>query len=242
MPNPYFQFKQFKVEQAQCAMKVTTDASVFGAWVAEQLRKQGDRPVNILDIGTGTGLLSLMLAQALPKARIIGVEIDPEAAAEATRNVQNSPWHDRIEIRRADILDDSLPHTFDHIVSNPPFYEQDLTGPDNRKNQAFHQSSLSFESWIRCLDRDLSEEGNFFVLLPDKRTEERMTLLEKKGYCVQKQVDLFHESGRPRLRVFLSGNQGPQKPLSAEPIYIQQQEGQYSGRIRELLRDYYLAF
>jgi len=223
-------------------MKVTTDASIFGAWVVEQLRKQDDRPVNILDIGTGTGLLSLMLAQALPNARITGVEIDPEAAGQAARNIQNSPWHDRIEVRNADILHESFSVKFDYILSNPPFYSQDLSGPDSRKNQAHHDLSLSFEDWIRCLDRDLGEDGDFFVLLPDKRLEERRVLLAKNGYCVQQQVDLFHEAGRPRLRVFLSGQRGAQKSLSTEQIHIHQQEGQYSDRIRELLRDYYLAF
>jgi tRNA1Val (adenine37-N6)-methyltransferase len=106
MPNSYFQFKQFIIHQDRCAMKVTTDACLFGAWVAEEVRvRVGSRSQQSLDIGTGTGLLSLMLAQKNPEAEIIGVEIDEDAREASDREYQCFPWKDRIIVLEGDVKD-----------------------------------------------------------------------------------------------------------------------------------------
>src|SRR5688572_1924557 len=122
MKNSFFRFKQFKVNQEQSAMKVTTDACVFGAWIASEIQ---DIPYkNILDIGTGTGLLALMIAQK-NEAAIEAVEMEKDAAMEAQQNFLNSPWQERITLVNASIHEIQLSKKFDVVVCNPPFYEKE---------------------------------------------------------------------------------------------------------------------
>src|SRR5882724_12429409 len=122
MSNHFFQFKQFTIHQDHCAMKVTTDASLFGAWAEESVRSREPGVRNILDIGTGTGLLSLMLAQRI-NADIDAIEIDEAAAEQAIENTEASAWKERITVINADAKNYSFPKKYDCIISNPPFYE-----------------------------------------------------------------------------------------------------------------------
>src|SRR5689334_19640143 len=139
MPNPYFRFKQFTVFHDRCAMKVTTDACLFGAWCAQEIQCLQPVPRHLLDIGTGTGLLCLLIEQKneLP---IEAVEIDPDAAQQARENVAASPWKHKIQIHHADILSCHPEQEFDCIVSNPPFYENELASQQDQKNLAHHST------------------------------------------------------------------------------------------------------
>ena len=132
MPNDYFQFQQFRIEQAACAMKVSTDACLLGA-VADLTGA-----TRLLDIGTGTGLLALMAAQRHATVEIVAVEIDAAAATQAAANAAASPWAGRIEVR-AMSLDDfaaTQPAFFGHIICNPPFFRQSLRSPDAARSTA----------------------------------------------------------------------------------------------------------
>ena len=174
MANPYFRFKQFTVYHDKCAMKVTTDACLFGAWCAEKLaHTTGSR---ILDIGTGTGLLALMIAQQ-NDTLVEAVEIDSLAATQAKNNVLNTPWKDRIHIHNQDVRT-FLSNPFDVIIANPPFYEQELRGPDFQKNVAHHSESLSFKDLLASVDRLLTPDGKCYLLLPYKRKIELHRLIE----------------------------------------------------------------
>ena len=136
MSNPYFQFKQFTVWHDKCAMKVGTDGVLLGAWASVQNAHK------ILDVGTGTGLVALMLAQrSLPDADIIALEIDEAAAGQARENVTRSPWKERVEVVQTDFRDYQSSDKFDVIVSNPPYFVDSLECPDQQRNAARHNGS-----------------------------------------------------------------------------------------------------
>ena len=161
--NPYFQFKQFRVNQGQCAMKVTLDACLFGALVnVEDSRR-------ILDIGTGTGLLSLMAAQR-SSAHIDAVELDSEAAYQAQQNVDQSPWQHRLQVVHSAVQDLPTGAQYDTIICNPPFFENSLRAPDERRNRARHTDTLSFSQLAESIDQFLENDGMAWVLLPTVST------------------------------------------------------------------------
>lgn len=161
MSNDYFQFRQFRVRQQRCAMKVGTDGTLLGAW-AQMPMARG----RILDIGTGTGLIALMMAQRFPDASVVGIDIDSEAVAQAQENVEESPFAQRITIRQADVLQFDDEGKFDAIVCNPPYFVNALTCPDQQRTTARHTVSLSYEGLMQRVARLLTTEGLFSVVIP----------------------------------------------------------------------------
>ena len=156
MSNPYFQFKQFTVWHDQCAMKVGTDGVLLGAWASVE------RARRILDIGTGTGLVALMLAQrSLLDAKIVALEIDEAAAGQARENVARSPWQERIEVVQADFKKYRSSDKFDVIVSNPPYFVDSLECPDRQRAAARHNDSLTYEELLEGVNRLLAADGLF---------------------------------------------------------------------------------
>ena len=222
-------------------MKVTTDSCIFGAWIVERLN-QNPPPAHLLDIGAGTGLLSLMIAQSQPTAQIIAVEIEKQAAEQARENTERTSWRTQIRILNEDIKTFSPENQFDVIVSNPPFYEQDLNSPDPLKNQAHHDSSLLFSELIVQIDRLLNQKGRFYLLLPAKGMEERLEAIEKMGFFIHMLAHLHHSEHHPQMRVLVEGGRLRAEPMRHEQIFIHQASGDYSDRMHVLLKDYYLAF
>ena len=156
MANDYFKFKKFTVFQGKCAMKVGTDGTLLGAWA------DGGR--RILDIGTGTGLIAIMMAQRFPDAQVTGIDIVTSAVEQARENVKASPFADRITILEADVC--QFEGQYDCIVSNPPFFEQSLTCPDTLRSQARHDTSLSYASLFKAVKSLLTEQGIFSLVVP----------------------------------------------------------------------------
>lgn len=165
MANTFFQFKQFTVHQEHCAMKVCTDACIQGAFTAQYLANQPAAVPAILDLGAGTGLLSLMLAQQT-SAAITAVELDSGAALQATANFAASPWADRLTLTEQDIRKMEPGRDYDFIISNPPFYESALKSGHARKDQAMHATSLTYRDLLAAIDGQLSPAGEVSVLLP----------------------------------------------------------------------------
>ena len=161
----YFDFKNFRIYHDRCAMKVGTDGVLLGAWAPVEKSKR------ILDIGTGSGLIAIMMAQRTD-AEIVGVELDPEASSQALENAQNSPYASRIQIINANILDFSTQELFDTIVSNPPFFENALECPEEGRNRARHTSSLPLNALIESAFRLLTDGGTFSVILPSNVAQE----------------------------------------------------------------------
>jgi len=158
MASPSFRFQQFEVFHDRCAMKVGTDGVLLGAWV------QPDTARRILDVGAGSGLIALILAQR-STAEIVGVELDEAAAVQATENVQRSPWNNRIHLVQADFRT-FVDESFDLIVSNPPYFQKALQAPTASRNQARHDVTLSYSTLIEKVQSLLSAQGRFAVVLP----------------------------------------------------------------------------
>jgi tRNA1Val (adenine37-N6)-methyltransferase len=174
MSNNYFQFKQFKIEQENCAMKVCTDSCLFGAWL-----QPTENVTSILDIGTGTGLLSLMLAQK-STAQIHAIEIDKNAYLQANENFDNSVWKDRLHVHLGDIKSFNFPNTFDFIITNPPFFKNEVESEMHTEKIAKHSLHLNLTELLSAIHRLLSDSGKFAILLPFFRKDE----LEKDGRVI----------------------------------------------------------
>lgn len=236
MPKNSFTFKQFTINQDRCAMKVCTDACILGA------STNVENVNNILDIGTGTGLLSLMLAQR-SDAQIDAVEIDEDAYQQALTNIQASRFIDKINVHHQRIQDFTSTETYDLIISNPPFYQQSLKSPDAKANKALHAVELSLDELIDSVLRLLTIEGKFVVLLPPFEIEKLIQIAQKKGLYLSKKILIRHDESKPIFRVIATFLTQKVHNLEEDTLIIHNEDGKtYSNEFRELLKDYYTIF
>ena len=222
-------------------MKVTTDSCLFGAWVAYQINKEGVSIHNCLDIGTGTGLLTLMLAQKI-NAAFDAIEIDKNAAEQALENVAASPWKNRITLWQQDAKEIQDKKTYDVIISNPPFYENELKSENNQKNIAHHSEQLTLSDLLQVIKKKLNPDGIFFLLLPVKRNDEIKPLLQQNGLAIRQLTFVRQSLQHDYFRVMLCGkNIGVQpKEIKINEMAIKQNNGEYTQEFSALLKDYYL--
>lgn len=234
MSNTYFQFKQFKIEQDKCAMKVCTDSCLFGAWI------EVDKNVKtILDIGSGTGLLTLMLAQK-SAAKIETIEIDDEAFHQAKQNIENSKFVQNCAIYHENILAFLPTKKYDLIVSNPPFYEKDL--PSNAANEkvAKHSENLTLNSLSQKAKSLLSINGKFAVLLPYFRLQEMEKIASEYDFYIERKLLVQQTPKHSYFRVCLLFNQFSDTKSTTEIITIKDKNNQYTTAFSNLLEPYYL--
>ena len=219
-------------------MKVCTDACLFGAYTADQIAEGKLSATNILDIGTGTGLLSLMLAQQTASA-IDAVEIDKASYYQARENFEESPWKERLSIFNSDILQFSSTKKYDLVISNPPFFEKDLKSDDAKKNAAKHDSTLTLQQLLDVVVKYLDEDGVFAVLLPYHRINYCVEEAEKTGLYLSKKVLIKQTPLHAWFRgiLFFSKHQ---TAAVKEEISIRDKMGDYTGKFMDLLTDYYL--
>jgi tRNA1Val (adenine37-N6)-methyltransferase len=233
-----FRFKQFTIQQDRTAMKVCTDACVLGAYA----NVDGAR---ILDIGTGTGLLTLMAAQRNTMARLDAVEIDESAYEQAIENVANSPFADRIQVIHTRIQAFAQTYTgdkYDRILTNPPFYTNHLRSPDAAVNRALHTDELPFLDLIEAAARLLSAEGQWWVLLPPYEAEKLAKLAQTLGLNPFQRLHLRHKATKPVFRV-ITGFSFVDKEATDGTLDIYESDGRtYTANFRALLRDFYLIF
>jgi tRNA1Val (adenine37-N6)-methyltransferase len=245
MPQPFFRFKQFTVHQSDAVLKVSTEACILGAWATAP-----DGATRLLDVGTGTGLLALMLAQRHPQALIDAVELAEAAARQATENVANSPFADRIRVHQTAIQEFSIFNSqfsifngngYDFIVANPPFYQHNLRSPDLARNAAKHAETLSFTDLLTAVRRLLAPTGAFVVLLPPVETEVFLRKAAESGLFLHRQLRVRHRPGG-RLFRLVSELRFSEKEPDVEELSIHAPEGGYAPEFVALLKDFYLNF
>jgi len=222
-------------------MKVTTDACLFGAWVANEDKSKNNDVKSVLDIGAGTGALSLMYAQKNPLANIDAIEIEGGAYTQAKENIAASPFAERITIVHDDVKKLTSSKKYDSIISNPPFYEREIRSNDQKKNVAHHNSGLLFEELLGVIMDNLLPLGNFYLLLPFKRNEEIKKILLKQDLFVSKIVFVKQSTKHSYIRMMIAGT--PEKnrvETTIEEISICDDQQQYKEEFTELLKDYYL--
>ena len=234
MPNHYFQFKQFKVEQDKCAMKVCTDSCLFGAWITIH-----ENVKYILDIGTGTGLLSLMMAQK-NNAEITGIEIDENAYQQTMLNFNNSAWKDRLHALSGDIRNFSFARKFDFIICNPPFYENELESKQKEEKIAKHSLHLSFSELILSVKDLLAEDGKFAVLLPYYRKNEFEELAQQHQLYTEKTIFIKQTPAHNFFRYAALFSKSRKAGINPEEITIKLNDNNYSNEAIALLKPYYL--
>lgn len=217
-------------------MKVTTDACLFGAWVADRI--QHDPAVkNILDIGSGTGSLSLMLAQKT-SATFDAIELQESDYLQSLENVSASQWKERINIIRADATQYSFTKKYDIIIANPPFYENDLKSDDVSKNIAHHDAGLSLEALIKIVTENLNPKGGFFLLLPEKRKDGFLKRIENAGLFINRLTSV-HQTEKHGVFRIMAGISFKEISFTEDTIIIKN-AGDYSPEFTQLLKDYYL--
>ncbi len=239
MPNSYFQFKQFIIHQDKTAMKVTTDGCLFGAIIAD-LPKKNDELSEVLDIGTGTGLLSLMFAQKHPDSFIDAIEIDKEAFEQATENVELSAWKDRITVIHSDVINYPFSKKYDLIFSNPPFYENEMPSTNSKKNIAHHSEGLLFDELCQIIHKNLNPGGNFYILLPLKREKHVENSLAENKLYIHEKLFLRQSTKHDYFRIILSGGLSTSEKLNTSELSICNDKMEYTNEFFELLKDYYL--
>lgn len=238
MANSFFQFKKFTIHQEFCAMKITTDACLFGAWNAEKISQ---KTKFILDIGTGTGLLCLMIAQKNKDAIFDAVEISKLAATQAACNFCASPWKENFQIHPTSIQNYNIPNRklYNLIISNPPFFDKDLKSSNTERNIALHSEALSLEELLQAIKNNLSKDGKFSVLLPFHRSVNFEGMAKKENYFLEEKVCIKQTPHHNCFRTILLFSQHSIPTIQKE-IIIKNEFNNYTPTFMELLKDYYL--
>ena len=232
MSNSFFSFRQFSISQDRCAMKVGTDGVLLGAWAPGGQR--------ILDVGTGTSLIALMMAQRFPTSHVVGIDVDDEACLQAVENVENSPFSDRVKIVKSSLQEFLVEESFDAIVSNPPYFVNSLKNPDARRTLARHTDSLSFDDLFYGVGRLLSEYGVFSIIIPTDALEQMLLNACHYGFYVSRQVAVKTVERKLPKRYLLSFRRQPTECVVEEIKVMTDSEGSRSTWFDALTREFYL--
>lgn len=238
MANDYFSFKQFTIHQDRCAMKVGTDGVLLG--VLAPTIDSG----RILDIGTGTGLVGIMLSQRCPQAMVTGVELDANAAKQAEENATSTGWNIKIINKSIQDFSSQCEEKFDLIVSNPPYFINSLKAPEKNRNTARHTDELSFEELIESAEKLLSEEGKFSVIIPYSEEENFIGIANKRNLIAESSVRIIPKVGKDPKRSVITFCKCKNKincNINVTELVIEKEERHcYSDEFKKLTADFYL--
>lgn len=238
MPNDTFDFKKFSIKQDKCAMKVGTDAVLLGAWIIPNGSK------NILDIGTGTGVISLMLAQK-SSANILAVEIDKESTEQAKLNVSQSNYYSQIQVENVSIqeLAQKSEKKFDLIVTNPPYFIDSYKSIESNRTIARHSDSLPFEELIDSVKKLLDVKGKFCLILPKNEAAIFRKMAEIKGLYLSKLLRIRTKPDKESEKRHLMQFEFKETEFSESTLVLEENESRnYTQAYKEFTKDYYLNF
>ena len=228
-----FKFKKFSICQDKVAMKVGTDGVLLGAWTAF------DNPQNILDIGTGTGLIALIMAQKFAKAKIHAVEIEKNAFDKASENIQNSPWKNRIELYHTALQNFDSPLQFDIIISNPPFFNEKVPAKTLQRQWARQQKTLKPEDIFDYARQHLAKKGILNIIYPFDKKDNLLNQAKKYALFPYRMLVLKgNEKAQPK-RILVSLTQEKQQ-VQEEILVIEKERHVYTRAYKKLVKDFYL--
>jgi tRNA1Val (adenine37-N6)-methyltransferase len=238
MSEKAFQFKEFKIEQDRCAMKIGTDGVLLGAWASLE-----HQPDSILDIGTGTGLIALMLAQRSPALLIDALEIDEDAYEQAVDNFEQSNWGDRLFCYHA-AFDEFVEEMQDEekyelIISNPPFYAEDYTSENASRNKARFAEALPFSELVEGVSKLLHPEGEFNTIIPYKEEKDFLALASEFGLSPNKITRVRGNETSAIKRSLLSFS-FKEIDLQENELIIEISRHNYTEAYKNLVKDFYL--
>ncbi len=240
MANNYFSFKEFTIQQSDCNMKVCTDSCLFGAWVAQDIYRYKKENIEVLDIGTGTGLLSLMITQINKNAYIDAVEIHSPSALQAKENILNSAWKSNIKIIEVGIIDFKPVTKYDIIISNPPFFAGSLKSPNEAQNIPKHECDLSLKVLIDYIKDNLKDAGLAYILLPYNRTNEAEKIIEYAGMFISEKINVKQKEDGDYFRIMLKINKENSSENLISEVNIKNLSNNYSTEFSSLLKPFYL--
>ncbi len=237
MGNTYFQFKQFKINQEGSAMKVGTDGVLLGAWVNINADE------SLLDVGTGTGLIAILLAQrSSNKVNIEAIEIENSSFQQAVDNIQNCLWSSRIKVFHTSFQDfvRQNKRKYDHIVSNPPYFINSHKAKNESRTQARHTDSLPFEDLIEGAKVLLNPKGKFSLILPVLEGDCFIRLAQFAGFCLSKRIEVLPNPNKPAKRLLIELVLTATKTIRGQLCIENGQRHVYSPQYVELCKDFYL--
>lgn len=222
-------------------MKVTTDACLFGAWIAQQINERENEPSHILDIGTGTGLLTLMLGQVTKQSRLDAVEMNLEAFQEASQNFKDSKWSDRLHCFHSPVQEFKTDHKYDLIICNPPFFGKNQKGDQSKKNLALHSDALSMEELSNAIAHHITNTGMAYVLYPEWEMKAFVKWMEKQGLSVNHSMSIRNKEGSAVFRQMCQFSRNNSSFQETE-LFIRDSDGHYSDEFNQILKYYYLEY
>ena len=229
-----FHLKQFSIDQTHAGMKVGTDSDLLGT-----MAHGGSR---ILDIGTGTGILTLMMAQRFPKALLTAIEIDEKAVIDATANFSNSPWNDRITLHHIALQDYMPQQTFDAIVCNPPYFDKSLECPGIQRQRARHTSSLPFDTLISHSYDMLDDGGHLSVSLPPDVLDHFCNICHQQGFhLIENNIILSLPDNPPKRHILVFRKTDSNTPTTTNTYCMRNPDHSYSQWFKLQLQDFLIG-
>jgi len=235
-----FRFKQFSVRQREGVFKVGTDGVLLGAWADASDAK------TILDIGTGTGMIALMMAQRFPTSKVEGIEIDETAAELAFSNFVNSPWKERLQITCADVRSATgaiANKKYDHILSNPPFFSSGTLPTGSSRTNARHQKSLSFQELFCFINQVLNPNGRVSLVIPSAELEQLFPVLLEEGFQIVERVAVRSKKEKKITRFLLSIRKNDPvicQTIERELTMQKEKRNEYTKEYLEMIHMFYL--